>query len=59
MGAAKGRAGRGMAVVVLLGSCSLLFGGEERGEGVDDSHGLEAEVDDLGGQADDVLGVLG
>ena len=34
-------------------------GGEKRGEGGYDFHGLEAEVDDLGGQADDVLGVVG
>jgi len=36
-----------------------IFDFRGRGEGVDDLHGLEAEVDDLGDEADDVLGVVG
>ena len=34
-------------------------GGVAVGEGLDDFDGLEAEADDLGEEADDVLGVVG
>jgi len=39
--------------------CARIFSHVPGGEGAEDGEGIEAEADDLGEEADDVLGVVG